>query len=123
MTDLLVPKAQKLTIHQEGSRVSLIVDGQRVLDMTWQQCLELGRALMYQARKAEELTKADQVIMDQAMLMRAGFPMRLATNNDMVKIAGNEAAWNSELRRHMPNNLEQYGVMFPPTVTKEKVKP
>jgi hypothetical protein len=97
-------------------RVLLIVDGQRVLDMTWQQCLELGRALMFQARKAEELTKVDQVVMDQAILMRAGFPMRMATNHDMLKLAGNEAAWNSDLRRYMPDNIEQYGTLYPPTV-------
>ena len=122
MTDVLVRKATQISIQQDMSRVLLIVDGQRTLDMTWQQCLELGRALMYQARKAEEIEKVDQVVMDQAILMRAGFPMRMATNEHMLKLAGNEAAWNSDLRRRMPNNIEQYGVMYPPMVIKGNVK-
>ena len=98
----------------------LIVDGHLVLDMTWQQALELGRATIFQARKAEELVKVDQVIYDQAILMRAGVPLQLTTNKDMAKIAGNEAAWNSNLRRYMPDKIDQSGIMYPPTVVQDK---
>lgn len=123
MTDVHVPEATQLSIRYEGSRVYLIINGRLALDMTWQQALELGRTLMGQARKAEEIAKVEQVVMDQAMLMRAGFPLRMATNDHMLKLAGNEAAWNSDLRRYMPNKLdkiEQYGTMYAPVVTKEK---
>lgn len=122
--DIHTPQTTSVTLHQELDRVWLIINGQRVLDMGWQQALEVGKALMFQARKAEEVAKIDQVVFDQAILMRAGFPMRFATRNDMLKLAGNEAAWNSDLRRYMPNNLERYGEMFAPMVTQHpKEKP
>lgn len=115
--DIHTPQTVSVTLHQEFDRVWLMINGQRVLDMGWQHALEVGKALVFQARKAEEVAKVDQVIFDQAILMRAGVPLRFATRNDMLKLAGNEAAWNSDLRRYMPNNLERYGTVFAPTVT------
>jgi hypothetical protein len=119
----MVPKIRQATVRQEGGTVQLVVDGQLILDVSWEQALKLGQALIFQARKAEEFTKADQVIKDQALLLRAGIPLGLATDPRMMQEAGKEAAWNSDLRRYMPNNLEkieQYGTVYPPTVVQEE---
>lgn len=122
---ILVPKQKKANIRWEQNSVKLIVDGQLVLDMPWEAALELGKGLIHQARKAEEWTKAPEVIRDQAILMRAGIPLALTSDPVKRKEAGKDAAWDSDLRRAMPNHtdrIEQYGKMFNPVVKQEDPK-
>ena len=116
---ILVPKIRQASIRQEGTAVQLIVDGRLMLDLPWDAALALAQAIHVQAKKAEELAKADQVIYDQAILLRAGLSIGFATDPAMIAEAGKEAAWNSDLRRYMENNLDQSGTVFPPSVIQE----
>jgi hypothetical protein len=90
----------------------------------WEQALELGRALIAQARKADTWVHAQQVIDDQAILLRAGVPVTLATTREMQREAGKEAAWNSKLRRYLPNRdiNPVYGKLYAPVVFHAKRK-
>lgn len=121
---IYIPNQTNVGIRWEGNKVMMIVDGKLVLNITWEQALELGRALIAQARKADTWVHAQQVIDDQALLLRAGAPITLANDAAMIKEAGNEAAWNSKLRRYLPNRdiNPVYGTMYPPMVLKAKRK-
>lgn len=97
-----VPKIRSVRTHREGTRVLLFVDGELVCDVPWKGALEISRALRIKAKEAEALAKANKIIMDQALLTRAGFPIGLTSNPDMKKEAMKEAAWNRDLRRYIP---------------------
>lgn len=124
MTGLYIPRQVNITVRWERQNVLLVINGKLVLDVQWQQALELGRALIAQARKADTWVNAQQVIDDQALLLRAGVPLTLAGDPAMQQEAGKEAAWNSDLRRALPNRdiSPVYGKMFPPMVLNAKRK-
>lgn len=109
--------AMKLTptvVQHDGTMVQLIIDGKCVLNMPHDHALVIARALYKHAKLAEEIASAEQVIMDQAILMRAGWPFAALTANPaMVKEAGKEAAWNSRLRRFIQNKLDPKGIVHP----------
>lgn len=123
MADILIPKQRSVTVRCEGTNVMLFVDGQLVLDIPWEHALELSKAIHIQAKRAEELAAAPQIVADQAILMRAGWPFASLTSRpDILKEAGKEAAWNSDLRRYMKNNLDPSGTVYPLTVIQKEPK-
>jgi hypothetical protein len=123
MPDFLTPRQRSVTVRQEGTSVLIFVDGQLVLDIPWDGALELSKALHIQAKRAEELAKAPQIVADQAILMRAGWPFAaLSARRDIIEEAGKEAAWNSDLRRYMANNLDPSGTVYPLTVIQKEPK-
>lgn len=117
MTGLYIPNQHQVSIRQEGMRVVVIEDGHTVFDMPWDAALELAKAIISQAKKAEEVAKAEQVIEDASILMRAGAPFGLSSNPDIIRAAKQEAAWGMP-RRYMQNNFR--GVLFAPTVRRVK---
>ena len=106
----------ELRILTNGERVILVKDGSLVADMPWQAALELANAIYRQAKLAEELANAEEIVMDQAILMRAGAPFGLSGNADIMEEAGKEAAWNSDLRRYMPGGIRSRSVVGTPTI-------
>lgn len=97
-----IPEQKHIRMKQERDRVLFIVDGKTVLDMPWDATLQLAQHLHGVAKKAEEFAKAQQIVYDQAILTRSGFPIGLSNNRDILKAAQKEAAWNSDLRRYVP---------------------
>lgn len=98
---VLIAQYREVTVRQEGTRVLVIADGRAVLDLPWEGGLAVAKALYRQSRKAEELAKAGQIVMDEAILLRSGAPVSLTANPDIRAEAKKEAAWNSRLRRYM----------------------
>ncbi len=101
-----------VSIRNEWDRVLIIVDGKSVIDMPWNKAHDLAKAITSKAFSAEEIAKRDQVIFDQALLQRAGWRIGLTSHPDMLKEAGKEVAWNSDLRKYLPGNIgsqEQFG--------------
>lgn len=94
--------AGKITLKQEGANVLLIVDGKLVSIMPWQAAEQVSKALLAQARKAEEIDKAENIIHDNAILTRAGFPMGLSNHPLIIEETKKEAAHNRDLRRYIP---------------------
>ena len=117
MTGLYIPNQHRVSIRQEDTRVLVIEDGRAVFDMPWEAALELAKAITAQAKKAEEIAKADQVIEDAAVLMRSGAPFGLSNNRDILKAAKQEAAWGMP-RRYMRNNFR--GVLYAPVIQIKK---
>ena len=105
-----------LTIRQEGQRVLLLRGGQLLADMPYEAALDVGRALMAQARKAEELARAQQIISDQALLLRIGFPVGLTNHPGVQAEAAKEAAWNTQLRRSLPGGVRSQAVVGTPAL-------
>lgn len=100
---ILIGQLNELTVRQEGDRVLLLRNGQLLAAMPWQAADVLARAILSQARRAEEYAKAEQIAYDSAILLRAGAPFALSSRPDILAEAKKEAAWNSDLRRYMQN--------------------
>ncbi len=100
-----------ITVRHDGPNVLLIIDG-RATELPWNAALDAANAIREQARKAEEIAKAEGIIFDQALLIRTGAPIGFSSNPDIQKEAGKEAGWNSRLRRYIPGGVkrqEQFG--------------
>lgn len=102
---MILKPQEAVRIRHEGARVIVIREGQAVLDLPWGAALEIGKALIAQARKAEEIVEAGHVIADHALLTRLGVPVGLS-NNPLIKAeAWKEAQWNTDLRRSIPRGI------------------
>jgi len=111
MPEVYVPKIRQVSIRCEGRDVVVLEEGRVVLVLPWDAALALADGIKAQARRIEELIKADQIVGDQAVLIRAGVPIGLSSNPDIMKEAEKEAAWNRELRRAIPSikSAEKFG--------------
>jgi hypothetical protein len=100
--DFTVPKIKTVRIGHDGFHVILEQDS-RILMIPWQAALEVAKGMTAQARKVEEIVKANQIISDEAFLNRLGFPMSLTKNPDIKKEAFKEAQYDPKLRKYLPN--------------------
>jgi penicillin V acylase-like amidase (Ntn superfamily) len=119
---LVIAKYKQVDVRREGERVQLLVDGREVLSGPHQPMLELARALYTQAKLAEAHAKAEQIILDQAILTRLGVPVGLTSDPAMLAEATKEAAWNSDLRRYIPparaGGIASQAIFGTPTIIK-----
>lgn len=91
-----------VSVRQEATQVVVIRNGATVFDMPWDAALQLAQAIYTQAKRAEELAKADAIAGDQAVLLRLGVPLGLSDRPDIQQEAQKRAAWDSDLRRYIP---------------------
>lgn len=126
MTHIHVPQTREVKIRQEGERVLLIENGRTILDLPYDAALALARAIHVKGKLAEEWAKADAIIADQAILTRIGFPLGLTSNPILLREAGKEAAWNSDLRRYIPPSrawgIESQACVGTPTLIQHPIK-
>lgn len=92
---------KEVTVRREGGRVLLLHNGTLLFSLPWQAAIDLSRALYAKAKQAEEEARAAQIVYDQAILTRVGFPIGLSNRPDILQEAAKEAAWNSDLRRYI----------------------
>lgn len=102
----------------------------KAIDMPWEKADELSRALTIQARRCEEYCKANEIIMDNALLQRSGANIGLSDRADINGETVKEALQNKGLRRLLPwrqKNVSQgiegirtRGVVGSPALTKHK---
>lgn len=111
MGQIIIPKIKTIVVRQEGPRVIVIQGGVAMLDLPWEAAKDLARTIHFQASRAEQVSKVDQVISDQALLIRKGIPLALTGDPRVFKEAGKEAAHNRELRRAAPGGIPS-GVKF-----------
>jgi hypothetical protein len=102
-------------VRQEGAEVLLVIDGHGSV-LPWDAAIELGRALMEQGHRAEEIAKATQVIEDQALLTRIGAPFGVAVHPDIVNEAAKEAVNSTKLRRYLPGGVKSTSMVHAPGV-------
>lgn len=114
---LLVPQTHdSALVRQEGTHVLLIADGKLLFDMTWQEADQLASAIRRKAREVEEIVKAEQIIFDNALLLRGGVPIGLSDHPNIQKETATEAAWNSQIRRWLPGGVKSKEIVPAPRV-------
>ncbi len=92
---------KSLRIRQNGTNVQIIYEG-RCIEMPWQAALEIASQMHRIAKMAEAEDKHEGLIMDTAILHRAGSPVGLSDDPRIKAEARKEAQWNRDLRRYMP---------------------
>lgn len=116
---IIIPQIKTITVNQEGSRVNIIHD-KGIIELPWDAALEIAKAMIIQARKAEEIAKAEAIAYDQAILTRLGIPIGLTSHPIILKEAKKEAAWNTNLRRYIPSGkakgIKSQSVVGSPTL-------
>ncbi len=123
MSAIFVPRQREGQVRQEGTKVQIILEGQLLMQLSWESALALSKELSRVAKKAEEEASAEKIIMDQAILMRLGAPVGLVTRKDMAMEAAKEAAWNSKLRRYIrQSRVNDHGIVYAPSITQEPPK-
>lgn len=115
------PVRRSVTVRQDDERVLLIVNGQCVLNLPWDGALEIGRALVAQGHRAEEIAKAAGVAYDHAILVRAGIPIGLAVDPRVRKEAEKVAVSDSSLRRKMPGGVKSTQSVGAPSVRRRRL--
>ena len=103
-----------------------MLDGRPVyVDLEPALALRVSEALHSCGLLAEEWAKAKRIVLDTAILYRAGAPFGLSNHPAIIDEAKKEAAWNSGIRRCMPGGVksaEAFGVPAvlrgPPLITK-----
>ena len=106
----------QITIRREDTRVLLLKNGVLIADMPYDKALSVARGLSLKAREAEEIVKAEQVIADNALLLRTGAPIGLSSNPDIIHESIKEAVNNRELRRYLPGGIKSQSVVGRPSL-------
>lgn len=117
---VITRNVREVRIRQEETRVQLIEkDGagwKVILDVPWDIALQIAAGIHTQAKKAEELAKASDIIFDQAILTRTGAPFGLSDHPRIKEEAAKEAVSNRTLRRALPGGVRSKEVIGAPTV-------
>ena len=116
--------------HTENGRVIFVFDGKVAFGggVPWEQADLIARQATRAARLAEEICKANQIIMDNALLQRSGFPIGLSDHPKIKDETIKEALHNRDLRRHLRyqkpsvgngiGNIKSRGAVGTPSLTK-----
>lgn len=113
-----------LTIADEGGTVVLVLNGKRMCDMPPDIAKQVSQLLYQKATLADEYINANRIIMDQAIMQRAGVPFGLSSNRKIQDAARCEAQWNTSLRKSMPiRGVEPKGIVGAPSLRKSKGVP
>lgn len=108
-----------IVISEKENEIIILILGKVFLVLPFNVALQLGNDIIGKSKKLEEIAKAEQIAFDNAILQRRGINLGLSDNKDIQELTGKEAAWNSSLRRYIPNtNLRQQAVGTP-TVKRE----
>lgn len=115
-----IAQVRSVTIRREGRDVLILERGRLVFRIPWDAALELGSAIIQQARRVEEIVKRDQIVYDQAILNRLGIPIGLICDPRLKDEAMKEAHWNSSLRRYLPGGVKSQEAVGTPAVIKHR---
>jgi hypothetical protein len=85
----------------DPSRTLIVLNGQAVASVPWEQCDEIARSFLRAARAGEEYAKANEIIAADAALIRTGAPFALSSHPKIRDAAFSEAQWG-DTRKHMP---------------------
>lgn len=122
MSNIIVgsERTRDVRIRAEGERVLVVVDNRGFMDIGWREAKQLSEALRAKALEAEEFAMRERLVMDGAILARAGAPFTLSNRPDVLEEVKKEAAWSSVLRRFMPGGVKAKGLFGNLTVKKER---
>ncbi len=117
----------RLQCFDQGDKVIAVIDGVAT-EFPWELADIFSRSLTINARKCEEYCKANQIIADNALMQRAGFPVGLSDNPIIKDETVKEALFGKNLRRLLPfwrkdvaigiESIKSRGSVGVPTLTK-----
>ena len=116
MSQIYIPNLAKLSVRQNGTEVVLLFNDRRICSLPWGHALQVARAITAQARRAEEIEKAEQVSFDHGLMLRTGAPFGLALNARVRQAGEHKAAWDRTLRRALPGGVKSQEKVGVPTV-------
>ena len=79
-------------VIQEGSNVTLVLNGCLVAELPWEAALEVSRAIHAKAKEAESYAKVHEIIADQALVLANGLPFGLTNDRRVMREAIKEAS-------------------------------
>jgi hypothetical protein len=124
--DISIPKPGNIRIRNDGFNIFLVSGTGVTVALPWSAALEVAKEMTAQARKIEEVVKANQIIADQALLIRTGIPLGLSDNPDIKKEALKQAQWDPKLRKYITGSrvrgIPSGEVMGTPGVIQHKPK-
>ena len=92
-----------LKMRVDGALVTALFkqDGKEfaLQDLPYDACLKIAQAFYQAGKEAEEYAKANEIVLDQAILFRSGAPFAITDNPQIREEAKKEAVHNRELRR------------------------
>lgn len=106
----------RVRIRNEGAEVLVFAEDELVLRIPWNAAIDVAHEIIAKAKAAEEIAKANDIIFDNALLIRSGGSFGLSSNPDIMKESANEAAWNTTLRRSNLGGLKSEGIVGAPIV-------
>lgn len=109
---MLIVKQALFAVMHDGDRVIVTRDGETIINVPWDQAIEISKAIYAHAKQAEETASAEKIVHQNAALLRAGAPFSLTNNPILQKLSGNEAAWGWP-RKYLRNKIRQRGVFAP----------
>ena len=102
--------------RQNYGQVQFIVDGKLVAEVSPGKAREVGRAILQVAGLAAEWANAEEVARDNAILIRAGFPVGLANHQAVLNESVKMAVSDRDLRRAMPGGVRSEAVCGTPMI-------
>ncbi len=123
MSNIVIPKSGPNVMHfmVHGDRVVMVHNGKVITDMPWQSAYEFAKQLQKAGGKAEEFAKREQIIDDQALLIRTNAPIGLSADPHIQKEAFKKAETDRGLRKAIPSvkdglTIRSAEEFYPPTV-------
>lgn len=115
----------RLQCFFEEDKVIAVIDGKRT-EFPWGLADVFSRSLAINARKAEEYCKANQIIADNALMQRAGFPVGLSDDPLIKSESIKSALYDRNLRKYLPRaegigDIQSRGVVGTPTLNKVRL--
>lgn len=110
-----------VAMRREGQDVLIEVNNSAFALTPCAAALEISNGILSHSRKIEEELKASDIAFDQALLLRSGIlpQIGLTNNKDIQELAGQEAAWNTILRKAISGGVRQQNHVGTPTVRKQ----
>jgi hypothetical protein len=114
-------KVASVRVRREAGQVMLedAVRGSLLVVLPLPAAIEIGYALIGQARRLETVEKHEAIVFDQALLARRGMPFGVTSNPRLQELAMQEAHWNSRLRRALPGGVRSEEAVGTPTIRRQ----
>lgn len=122
--EIIVPKLRlvEVKVDEDKGRVIILEEGKVVLNVPWNMALSIGKSMIKQAKIVEEHENANQIIKDQALIQRVGFPVGLTNNPKIQKEAMKEAVNSKKLRKALPGGIKSQSIVGTPTLIQKQPK-
>jgi len=113
---------ESIRFVRHDDKVLILINGVLTADLPWEIALKAGATLISLGKQIENDQNPEEIILDQAILMRAGVQLGLSDNVLIMRESFKEAQGNRDLRRYMPRapGIESKAVVGTPTIRRGK---